>query len=255
MNVGIIGLGNMGGAIAGKLSGKFSLMLFDKSKAKLKKNRKATVYTKFDAVKKCDYLIIAVKPQDVPALAKTVKHLIKPSCVVISIAAGLTINGLKKMFAHSKIVRVMPSMTLSVGQGIAFWKASRLSPANNKQTKKILNTFTENFEVKTENLIDAGSIIYGSGPAYFFLLAAALENAAKNLGIQKDKRRMLVEKTFLGSALLQEKHDYDNLIKKIASKKGITEAALKVFKQKNFTKIVNEAVKAGFKRTKELSKK
>ena len=121
------------------------------------------------------------------------------------------------------------------------------------KNKNFINKITENFEVKDEDIINKVTAISGSGPAYFFLLANHLKMASENLGLTKDESKKLVEKTFLASAMLVKNSDYSTLIKKIASKKGTTEAALKIFKNKNFDKIVSSATFAAYKRAKELS--
>jgi pyrroline-5-carboxylate reductase len=145
-------------------------------------------------------------------------------------------------------------LAFQVGQGTAFWQAAPgLSSADKKRVRQLLNVFTWQLEVYSENLIDAGGIIYGSAKAFYFLLANALEHAAIKLGISGKTAHLLVEKTFLGAALLQESQDYGELIKNVATKKGVTEALLKVFADRHFDNMVEQAVRAGLKRTKELS--
>jgi pyrroline-5-carboxylate reductase len=253
MNVFIAGFGNMGKAIAGNLlsTNKYKIYASNRSNKSLPSGiikDKAYLF-----LGKADYVIIAAKPQDIPELATNIKAKLNSKSILISIAAGISLKKLSSLFEHKKIIRIMPSLTLTVGQGIAAWKSEGVTGEEKKKIKALLNRITENFEVNDENLIDAGSIIYGSGPAYFFLLAHHLEQASLNLGLSRDQSRKLVEKTFLGSALLQPGQHYADLIKKIASKGGITEAALQVFKNKKLDKIINQAVQAGFKRTKELN--
>jgi pyrroline-5-carboxylate reductase len=158
------------------------------------------------------------------------------------------------MFKHKKVVRVMPSMAISVGQGVALWRASKaLSNSDKRRLSDMLSDFTNHFEVERENLIDSGGVIYGCGKAFFFLLAQAMQHAAEKYGFTSKESRWLVEKTFLGSALMQADIDYQHLMDSIATKKGVTEATLKLFAKKGFKKIVEQAVDAGYKRTKELS--
>ncbi len=249
----------MGGAIAKALAKKGQrVFVYDKSYAKAKafsKNGKIIADKNFENLTKANIIIVAVKPQNVPELSLEIKDRFKPSTIVISIAAGLQLKKLSGLFRHKKMVRVMPSLALTVGQGVAFWKAANaVSSSERKAIGRLLQNFTEHFQVKDEKLVDAGSIIYGSGPAYFFLLASHLEKAALKLGINEEQSHKLVEKTFLGAAMLQKNEDYLELISRIASKKGITEEALKVFKKYQLEKIVNQAVIAGFKRTKELNR-
>ena len=115
---------------------------------------------------------------------------------------------------------MMPNLGLSVGAGIAAWKATGLSKTEAKKAKSFINKITENFEVKDEDTINKVTAISGSGPAYFFLLANHLVKASEKLGLTKNESRKLVEKTFLASALLSKDSDYSALVEKVASKGG-----------------------------------
>ncbi len=205
-------------------------------------------------IKKSDFIILSVKPQDASEAIKELKNYgINKKTILISIMAGFSIKKLLYFSGHKKIIRMMPNLGLSVGAGIAAWKKVGLSKSETKKAKNFINKITENFEVKDEDTINKVTAISGSGPAYFFLLADCLTKTSENLGLTKDESNKLVKKTFLASALLGKDSDYSTLIKKIASKKGTTEAALKIFKNKNFNKIVSKAVLATYKRAKELS--
>ncbi len=205
-------------------------------------------------IKKSDFIILAVKPQDALTAIKGLKDYgLSKKTILISIMAGFPIKKLLAFSGHKKIIRMMPNLGLSVGAGIAAWIKTGLSKSEVKKAKNFINKITENFEVKNEDAINKVTAISGSGPAYFFLLADYLIKASESLGLAKNESKKLVEKTFLASAALGKDSDYSLLIKKVASKKGATEAALKIFKNKNFDKIVSEAVFAGYKRAKGLS--
>ena len=148
----------------------------------------------------------------------------------------------------------MPNLGLSVGQGIAVWKKAGLSKAEAGKTKNFLDRITENFEIKTEDDINKVTAISGSGPAYFFLLADSLVRACGDLGFSAEDSHKLVGKTFRAAALLSKEGDFASLIKKIASKKGTTEAAVKILKKKNLERIIQQAVQAAYKRAKALSR-
>jgi len=118
----------------------------------------------------------------------------------------------------------------------------------------ILKSLGNAVEVK-ERMIDLVTAVSGSGPAYFFFLVEKMIEAAYESGMKLDTAKRLVYQTALGSAkiLAQGDEDPDVLIGRVASKGGTTEAALKVFRRKGFGKIINDAVKAAYKRSKELS--
>lgn len=245
INVTIIGFGTMGRAIAKTLLKDSSIKIFT-----IDIDKKNT-----SGIKKSDFIILAVKPQDAQeAIKQLIKYELNEKTILISIMAGFSIKKLLRFSGHKKIVRMMPNLGISVGAGIAVWKKIGLSKSETKKTKNFINKITENFEVKDENTINKVTAISGSGPAYFFLLADCLIKASENLGFTKNESQKLIEKTFLASAILGKDSDYSALVKKVASKGGTTEAALKIFKNKNFDKIVSKAVLAAYKRAKELSK-
>jgi len=250
----IIGTGIMGSAIAKALAkAGQKVLVYDKDFAKARKlNGKNIIAQKdFTELSKADFVILAVKPYHIADVAGLVR--IKISAVLISIAAGVKIQKLQKFFHHKKIVRMMPNLGLAVGQGIAGWTSSALNNSREKvAVKKLLNSFTENFEVK-ENQLDAITAISGSGPAYFFYFAEGLEKAALNLGFDKPAARKLVEKTFSAAADLQKGKAYSELISQVASKKGTTEHAIKSFGKSGLHQIIRQAAKSAFKRAQEIS--
>jgi pyrroline-5-carboxylate reductase len=245
----IVGFGIMGQAIA---------------KALLKSDRRINIFTidlhnikeerALKNIENSDFVLLAVKPQDSREAILQVKNYLKPNTILISIMAGVPIKKLVVISGHRKIVRIMPNLGLSVGSGIAAWKPTGLSKTETEKAKNFIDKITDNFEVKNEDIINKVTAISGSGPAYFFLLADSLMKACENLGFKKEQGRKLVEKTFLAAALLSKDQEYSALVKKVASKGGTTEAALKIFQKEKFDKITLRAVSAAYKRAKGLGK-
>ena len=110
--IGIIGGGNMGTAIIGSIFEKYSVAVCeqDQQKAKfLQRKFGAVVQNLAELVQQSDVIIVAVKPQDVAELGEKIKHLVNKSSVVVSIAAGLKIFKIQKLFGHKKVLRMMPN--------------------------------------------------------------------------------------------------------------------------------------------------
>lgn len=241
----IIGYGNMGRAIGRALQTSGASVVGIRRGAS-EKSRKA--------VAKSDIVVLAVKPQDAAEALHQFKNYLAPKAILISILAGVPLRKIAKMSGHKKIVRMMPNMGLRVGEGIAAWKREGLSAKEKIRVRKVLDSISENFEVKDENAIDKITAISGSGPAYFFLWAEHLLASAKKLGLGDDASQRLVEKTFSASAKLSRGGNYAELIRKIASKGGTTEAALKIFAKKKTGGIMQEAVRAAHRRARALSR-
>jgi pyrroline-5-carboxylate reductase len=255
MNIYIIGTGVMGGAIA-KILAKTDghVFIYNKTYAKaaaLRNNSKIIVDKNLEHLHEADFVLLAVKPYQLADLS--IKAKLKPSAVLVSIAAGVKISTLKTLFSHKKIIRLMPNLGLAVGQGVAAWKSSGLSAKDKISSQRLLKAICENFEVKDEFQIDAVTAISGGGPAYFFYFAQALQQAAVKLGFDKTRARQLVEKTFSAAAALQGKTDYQFLINRVASKKGTTERALHIFNKDRLSHTVLKAAFAAQKRAQEIS--
>lgn len=244
----IIGFGIMGKAIAKEILKKDKKIVvfgIDKDKSNINKI--------IEKIKKADFIIFSTKPQDAEEAFGEIKNYLNKKTILISIMAGISIKELVRLSGHKKIVRMMPNLGLSVGCGIAAWKASGISGPEKKKVKSFVSKITENFEVKNEDTINKVTAISGSGPAYFFLLADCLIKACGSLGLSKNESRQLVEKTFSASAVLGKEDDYASLVKRVASKGGTTESALNVFQKENFNEIILKAVRAAYERAQELS--
>ncbi len=264
--IGIIGCGNMGEALLNGLS-----KVLEKSTqlmtSELDAARREAVQAKYKiiveidnnrVVKFSDIIILAVKPEDFDGILKNeVCCGISKDKVLVSIAAGITTGRIESIVGKEiPVVRVMPNMAATVGEAISC--ISRGSSASGEDMKLVTEIFSmigDVIEVK-EELLDAVTAVSGSGPAYFFYLEETLIDAAMALGLDEKTAKAIVVKTALGSSKLLEilKEDPHFLRKKITSKGGTTEAAMKIFESKKFKEIVKGAVKAACKRSKELSK-
>ncbi len=259
-NLAIIGGGVMGSAILESLlrkkifaPSKITVIDLDGGKlARLKTKFGVQISKNAADAAKADAVLLAVKPQSLAATCESweTKNL------VISILAGTKISSLSKTTGSKKIARVMPNTPAQVGAGVSGWIASKSVTRSEKtQLKKILESFGTAIELRNEKMIDAVTAISGSGPAYFFAFAEALEAAAKEVGLGKNSRDFAAA-TFLGAALLADnsKESFSQLKKNVTSKGGTTAAALKVFEKEKLGKIVSKAAKAAKKRSEELGK-
>jgi len=242
--IGIIGFGNMGMAIASRIKGK--TLLSDKNK-RISDN--ATV------AKRSDIIILAVKPQDMKSVMEEIRPYVKKK-LIISIAAGITTFSIEKALGGAKVIRVMPNMPAMAGKGVSAISRGRFAGAEDSKTaSRIFSRLGEVVEVK-EKMMDAVTAVSGSGPAYYFLFTYLLAKAAEETGgFGKGMAMKLAKGTFIGAAEVAKSKDIsmEELIKKVASKGGTTEAALKIFKEKGLENILKQAVKAALLKSKSLS--
>ena len=253
--IGIIGAGNMGKALALRMKQKILVNDADSGKLRFFKKRHIGVAKdNIDLVKRSNIIIIAVKPQTMGGVLKEIKPFIKNK-LLISIAAGVETRSIERIAGNIRVIRVMPNMPALVGKGISAVTAGRF--ASRKDATKARSIFLnvgEVVEVK-EKLMDAVTALSGSGPAYYFLFTDVLTKAGEACGLKKDLAARLALATFIGAAHSANisRITMQDFVKKVASKGGTTEAALKVFKKKRLEAIVKEAVSAARNKSRHLT--
>ncbi len=243
--IGIIGVGNMGNAIASHIKG--NILLSDKNKR---------ISNNITVAKRSNIIILAVKPQDIAEVLKEIKPYAKEK-LIISIAAGVTTSSIEKVLGRARVIRAMPNMPAMVGKGVSAITRGRFAKPNDLKTAfGIFLKVGDVAEVK-ESVMDAVTAVSGSGPAYYFLFTHLLAKAGEANGLEKGLAMKLAKATFIGAAELasRENLSMEEFVKKVASKGGTTEAALKVFKSKRLEGIIKQAVKSASLKSRSLSTK
>ena len=264
MKIAFIGGGNMGEAIIAALLDKKLAAAGDISVAEVVKERRDYLAKKYGvavmesgtaAVKGREVIVLAVKPQSLPDVLVALKGALAPAQLVLSIAAGVRIAAISRGLGHEHVVRSMPNTPAQIGWGISGWTATPAVTEKEKGlARAILGAMGHEIYFDDEKYLDMVTAVSGSGPAYCFLFAEALVEAAVNIGLARPEAERLVLQTMLGSAHLLEKSGRPaaELRRNVTSKGGTTERALQVFEKGNFTQLVSEAVKAAFQRATEL---
>ena len=251
--IGIIGAGNMGRAIALRIKAKTIISDVDRSRLRIKKGRILVTKDNISLTKRSKVIILAVKPQHIKGALKEIAPFVKDK-LVISIAAGVKTGALEEILGRKRIVRAMPNMPAMVGKGITALAAGRFASKKDlRLARGIFLNLGEVVEVK-ESLMDAVTALSGSGPAYYFLFTDLVRRAGIRCGLKKDLAEKLAMATFIGAAESCRNTDISmqGFVKKVASKGGTTEAALKVFKKKGLERIVEEAVIAARNKSRTL---
>jgi len=211
-----------------------------------------------DAVVGAGCVVLAVKPQ---MMRKVCEHLAEPlretRPLLISIAAGVRIEQLERWLgAHLAIVRCMPNTPALIGAGATGLCANaRVGAAQRALAERILNAAGIARWIEHEAQMDVVTALSGSGPAYFFLLVEAMEDAAVQLGLPRDTARALAVQTCLGAGrMLAEGGDSAATLRaRVTSPQGTTQAALDAFAQGDFRELVQRAMAAATRRGGELS--
>jgi pyrroline-5-carboxylate reductase len=206
-----------------------------------------------------DVVVLAVKPQVLSSVAKSVASLIqKKKSLVVSIAAGIDQNSLSQWLgADTPIVRCMPNTPALVLTGATALHANtQVTPEQHDLAENIMRSVGIALWVKDESELDAVTAVSGSGPAYYFLLMEAMEKAALELGLNEVTARLLVQQTALGAAkiALESSESPEELRKRVTSPGGTTQRAIETFEQGGFSELVLKALHAARDRSIEMSK-
>ncbi|NCT67192.1 MAG: pyrroline-5-carboxylate reductase [Rhodanobacteraceae bacterium] len=205
-----------------------------------------------------DVLVLAVKPQIMKTVcAELAAGLASRRPLVISIAAGIRIAQLRDWLgADLPIVRSMPNTPALVGAGATGLIANdTTSPEQRAQAEAILGAAGMTAWLEREDLMDTVTALSGSGPAYFFLLVEALEDAAVAQGLPRETARALATQTCLGAGrMLVENGEPPTVLReRVTSPGGTTAAALQTFIDGHLRDLVASAVEAATRRGRELS--
>ena len=207
--------------------------------------------------KDAELVILAVKPVMILETLKDVEAVLKPNCLVVSVAAGITTAAMEQQLSgNAAVVRAMPNTPSVVGLGVTgISKGSKVSDEQLDLAVKLFSSVGKVLVVD-ESKIDALSTISGSGPAYVFYFAEKLIAAAKSLGFSDQEASMMVKETFLGSATLlaTSSSSPEELREQVTSPNGTTMQATGRFDAADLEKVFIEATEAALARAKELGK-
>lgn len=211
-----------------------------------------------DAARDADVVVLAVKPQMMKTVCTDLRNAVQSTKpLVISIAAGIRIDQLDTWFGGDvAIVRCMPNTPALLGAGATGLCANaRVTQAQRQRAKSILDATGISRWIDDEKLMDTVTALSGSGPAYFFLLVEALEEAAVARGLPRDVARELATQTCFGAGKMLRESDVaaSELRRRVTSPGGTTQAALESFNADSFSTIVARAISAATKRGGELS--
>mgnify|MGYP005625455519 CR=1 FL=1 len=265
--IGFIGSGNMGtalmkGLIQSSLFSEDQLFAYDKDEKALKR-----VFDLFglnccksnsELTRKCSIILFCVKPQNMRDVLQEVKDEINENHLLISIAAGITIEMICSMVGERiPVIRVMPNTPALIQKGIsALSSAKNVSLEHMRLAAKIFGAVGDTVEVE-ESMMDAVTALSGSGPGYVFRIMESMVEEGIGLGLNRDTSERLVIQTFLGAASLAKDSDFTlaGLRKMVTSRGGTTAAGLDMFDQMGLDVMIHKAIEAAYRRSVKLGEK
>lgn len=198
--------------------------------------------------------VVAVKPGDVPHLLVQIENDYQPEQVILSLAAGVPTRLYEAALGEAPVIRAMPNTPALVDEGITGLAAGRYAGAEAlARAERVLSAVGQVIEME-EKLLDAVTAVSGTGPAYAFLLAEALTEAAIREGLPRQIAERLVHQTIKGAGALLVETGLSpfELRAQVTSPGGTTAAAVHVLEERGFRALVEDAVRAASDRSHEL---
>jgi pyrroline-5-carboxylate reductase len=208
-----------------------------------------------DVVTGSNLLILAVKPQSMAGLTSEIRPLLTGQHLVVSIAAGITLQQLAKGLNTERLIRVMPNTPCLVGASASGYAAGSGATAEDLAlVDGLLNAVGRGFCLP-ERLLDAVTGLSGSGPAFVYVIIEALSDGGVRMGLPRDVATSLAAQTVLGSAkmVLETGQHPASLKDMVASPGGTTIAGLQALERGNLRAALIDAVQAATLRATELA--
>lgn len=212
------------------------------------------VYDPLEAIEGHEVILLGVKPRDIPDLIAKLAGEVTGEQMVISVAAGIPTQTYEAQLGDVPIVRAMPNTPALIKEGVTGLAPGSHAGANHLDVAKKILGAVGAVRVMDESLLDAVTAVSGTGPAYVFLLAEALTEAAMREGLPRDVAENFVHQTIKGAGhlLTGTGKSPARLRYEVTSPGGTTAAAMHVLEEKGFRAVVEDAVRAAAERAREL---
>jgi pyrroline-5-carboxylate reductase len=261
-SVAILGAGSMGEILAeGLLRAGWEIdnliLLVRREERAREAERRTGIRTTMDAAEAVagrDVLVVAVKPKDVSSLLEQIKQSVTPGQVVVSLAAGVPVAVFENVLDEVAVVRSMPNTPAAVDEGMTAYCGGTYAGEDALVLADMVLAAVGDTIRLSEDLLDAVTAVSGTGPAYVFLLAEALTEAAIREGLPHHAAEKLVIQTVRGAGALlsvSEKSAF-RLRAEVTSPGGTTAAAMHELEDGGFRALLERAVQAAAQRSREL---
>ena len=262
MRILFLGGGNMATAlIGGMLQQGFQphelrvVDVSEQARERLQRQFRVNASARLDGEIAEDAILLAVKPQQMRAVADQLRAHLRGQ-LVISIAAGIRTGDLARWLGgHDRIVRAMPNTPALIRSGVAgLFAPAPVAQADRDAAQRILGAVGATVWMRNEADLDVVTAVSGSGPAYVFYFIEALESAALELGLTGAQAHELAIQTFVGAAQLAagSGEPVATLRERVTSKAGTTEAALQALETDGIKHTIARAVRAAAERSRQL---
>lgn len=208
-----------------------------------------------EAVTDADIIILAVKPKDAMDAVKGLKPFIRKNQLLISVMAGISTHTLTEWIKNENpLIRAMPNTSAAIGHSATALSAGRFATAEHVEKSLELFETIGTVTLVPEEKLHIVTGLSGSGPAYIYYVAEAMQKAAEELSLSHEEAKTLISQTLLGASLMlkQTSESPIELRKKVTSPGGTTEAGIGKLDQYQVQDAFLACIKKAVKRSEEL---
>lgn len=207
-----------------------------------------------EILKKADLVVLATKPKDIHHVMADIRPLLSEQAAVLSVIAGISIRTIEDGLGKRPIARSMPNTSATIGKsatGVAM--NASVDGMMRKHILVLLEAIGLVKEVEEDDL-HAVTALSGSGPAYIYYLAEALEEAAISKGLSKEVARALIIQTLEGATAMMKETGTEpaELRENVTSPNGTTAAGLQALEGRMFKETIGECIEKATARSREL---
>ena len=262
---GFIGIGNMGGAIAAAVSAAHDpgdiwvSAGHPERAAAFAKEYGMVAATNEEIARECKFVILGVKPQFMASVLGALKPIleVRTDCILVTMAAGMTMQQIANLVGGGyPVIRIMPNTPARIGKGVIQYDWNdRCLKADAEEFLAVLGSagFLSHLP---ERLIDAGSAVSGSGPAFVAMFVEAMADAGVSCGLPRATAMEYAARTLIGTAeLMLKTGDHPGQMKDaVCSPGGSTIQGVRALEQGGVRSAIIEAILNTWEKNKEFAK-
>lgn len=264
--IGFIGAGHMAqalikGIIESKLMRADQIMVSNRTPGKLIKLKDLYQVQTRDhneqVVEECDIVVLAMKPQDLPAAIENMSSAFNENQIVISLAAGINMKSLEKLIPHGRLIRLMPNTPSLIGRGVLGLLSNKDDDAALDMTRDLFSGLGVVLELENEDQFDALMVSCSSGTGFVFEMMMYWQDWITEHGFTDEQAKIMTIETFMGASLLAAQSagvNIEELQQRVTSKKGVTAAGLNSMRELEMERALRISFEKAALRSQEISR-
>ncbi len=263
--IGIAGVGKMGealvrGLVTGRVVPPSRVSVSDAVPSRARevagKYGVGYVETTSALAERSDVLVLAAKPKDMPALVDSIAGHLKPSGLVVTLAAGVRTSFIERVLrGRGRVVRIMPNLACAVGEGASAFALGKTATEHDALVVEEIFGSLGRVTIVDEPMLDAVTGLSGSGPGFIAALAHYMIEGGVRSGLPRDVATKLALQTMKGTAelLLIDGLEPMKLYEMVATPNGTTMAGWSLMEGRGVPQAISDGIVAASKRAAELA--